>query len=126
MKNLLTTTAVIEGGSGLFLVTLPALASTILFGSPLDTPAGLTAGRGSGVALMAIGAISWLMRDEGQSRAARRLVGALALYNAAIVAIFAYAGIGLGVTSVGLWPGAVVHAVMAVWCVAGLLGRQPR
>jgi hypothetical protein len=126
MKNLLTTTAVIEGGAGLFLLTLPALASTLLFGSPLDTPAGLTAGRSSGAALIAMGVASWLMRSEGQSPAARALVAALVTYNAAIVAIFAYAGIGLGVTSIGLWPGAVVHAGMAVWCVASLFGRRPR
>ena len=125
MKNLLTTTAVIEGGSGLLMVTFPALAATLLFGSPLDTPAGLTAGRSAGAALIAIGVASWLMRNEGQSRAARGLVGALTFYNTAIVAIFAYAGLGLGVSSSGLWPGALVHAAMAVWCVVSLLRRQP-
>ena len=60
------------------------------------------------------------MRDEGQSRAARGLVGTLAFYNAAIVTIFVYADLGLGVSSSGLWPGALVHAAMAVWCVASL------
>jgi len=125
MKNLLTTTAVIEGGSGLFMVTFPSLAATLLFGSPLDSPAGLTAGRSAGAALLAIGVAAWLMRDDGQSRATRGLVGALALYNAAIVTIFVHAGLGLGVSASGLWPGALVHAAMAVWCVVGLLRRQP-
>lgn len=124
MKNLLTTTAVIEGGAGLFLLTLPALASTLLFGSPLDTPAGLTAGRSSGAALIALGVASWLMRNEGQGPAARALVAALLTYNAAIVAIFAYSGIGLGVSSSGFWPAALIHAAMAVWCVASLRRRR--
>ena len=125
MKKLLTMTAVIETGPGLLMVMMPALAATLLFGSPLDSPAGLTAGRSAGAALIAIGVASWLMRNEAQSRAARGLVGALTIYNTAIVAIFAYAGLGLGVSSSGLWPGALVHAAMAVWCVVSLLRRQP-
>ena len=125
MKNLLTMTAVIETGPGLLMVMMPALAATLLFGSPLDSPAGLTAGRSAGAALIAIGVASWLMRNEGQSRAARGMVEALTIYNTAIVAIFAYAGLGLGVSSSGLWPGALVHAAMAVWCVVSLLRRQP-
>jgi hypothetical protein len=107
------------------MVMMPALAATLLFGSPLDSPAGLTAGRSAGAALIAIGVASWLMRNDAQSRAARGLVGALTIYNTAIVAIFAYAGLGLGVSSSGLWPGALVHAAMAVWCVVSLLRRQP-
>jgi len=124
MKKLLTMTAVIETGPGLLMLMMPALAATLLFGSPLDSPAGLTAGRSAGAALIAIGVASWLMRNEGQSRAARGMVEALTIYNTAIVAIFAYAGLGLGVSSSGLWPGALVHAAMAVWCVVSLLRRQ--
>lgn len=107
------------------LAPLSSLASTLLFGSPLDTPAGLTAGRRAGAALVTIGIICWLMRNEGRSLAATRPVGTLALYNAAILAIFAYAGIGLGVSSTGLWPSALLHAAMAVWCVVSLLRRPP-
>ena len=126
MKNVLAMTAVIEGGAGLLLVALPSLAATLLFGSPLDTPAGLTAGRSAGAALVAIAVTCWLMRNDGQSHAARALVGTLALYNAAILTIFVHAGIGLGVSSYGLWPSALIHAAMAVWCVMSLLRRHPR
>jgi hypothetical protein len=125
MKKLLTMTAVIETGPGLLMVILPSLAATLLFGSPLDTPAGLTAGRSAGAALVAIGVASWLTRNDGQSRAARGLVGALTIYNTAIVAIFAYAGLVLGLSSTGFWPAVLVHAAMAVWCVVSLLRRQP-
>jgi hypothetical protein len=44
MKNLLAVTAVIEVGAGLTLVALPSAAVTLVLGSPLDTPAALTAG----------------------------------------------------------------------------------
>jgi hypothetical protein len=125
MKNLLSMTAVIEGGAGLLLVALPSLACTLLFGSPLDSPAGLTAGRSAGAALITIGVTAWLMRNEGQSHVAKRLVGALTFYNAAILAIFLYAGIGLGVSSAGLWPSALIHAAMTAWCVKSLRERHP-
>lgn len=125
MKNVLTMTAVIEVGAGLLLVTLPSLAATLLFGSSLNTPAGLTVVRIAGAALLAIGVTCWLMRNDGQSHAARGLVGTLALYNAAILTILVYAGIGLGVSSNGLWPSALVHAAMTVWCVISLLRRHP-
>jgi hypothetical protein len=125
MKNVLTMTAVIEGGAGVLLMAVPSLAATLLFGSPLDTPAGLTAGRSAGAALVALGVTCWLVRNDGQSHAAKGLVGSLALYNAAIVTILLSAGIGLGVSSHGLWPSALVHAAMAVWCVMSLLRRHP-
>lgn len=125
MKKLLTMTAVIETGPGLLMVFLPSLAATLLFGSALDSPAGLTAGRSAGAALVAIGVASWLTRNDGHSRAARGLVAALTVYNASIVAIFAYAGLALGLSSTGFWPAVLVHAAMAVWCVVNLLRRPP-
>jgi hypothetical protein len=121
MKNVLTMTAVIEVGAGLLLLARPSLAATLLFGSSLDTPSGLTVVRVAGAALLAIGVASWLVRHNGQSHAARRLVGTLVLYNAAILTVLVYAGIGLGLSSNGLWPSALVHAAMTVWCVISLL-----
>ncbi len=121
MKNVLTTTAVIEVGAGLTLVALPSLAAMSLFGSSLDTPSGLTAVRVAGAALLAIGVACWLARHDGQSHAARGLVGTLVFYNAAIITVLVYASIGLGLSSDGLWPSVLVHAAMTVWCVMSLL-----
>jgi hypothetical protein len=120
MKRLLAVTAVIEIGAGLGLVALPSLAATQLLGSPLDMPAGSTIVRISGVALFALGMACWLARNDAQSHAARGLVGTMAFYNAAILTVLVYAGIGLGLSSNGLWPAALVHAAMTVWCVISL------
>jgi hypothetical protein len=125
MKSVLTMTAVIEVGAGLLLATLPSLAATLLFGLSLDTPAGSTVVRIAGAALLAIGVTCWLRRNDGQSQAARGLVGTLVLYNAAVLAILVYGGIGLGMSSNGLWPSALVHAVMTALCVMVLLRRHP-
>ena len=45
------------------------------------------------------------------------------LYNVATVAVLAFAGVGLELHGMLLWPAVILHAVMAVWCVA-CLGRS--
>jgi hypothetical protein len=125
MKNLLATTAVLEFGTGLLLVAFPSALATFLLGAQLDTPAGLTVARVGGVALLTIGAACWLARLDSHSRVARGLAGAMVIYNAGAVAIFVYAGLALGLSGIGLWPVAAVHAIMAAWCITSLLGRHP-
>jgi hypothetical protein len=126
MKNLLTVEAVIEVGAGVGMVVLPSLLATLLLGSSLDTPVALTVARVAGVALLALGIACWLARHDGQSRAARGLLGAMVVYNAGVFMVLVYAGIGLGVSGTGLWPVVVVHAAMTVWCVMGLLNKPAR
>jgi hypothetical protein len=126
MKNLLTLEAVFEVGVGLGMVVLPSLLATLLLGSPLDTSVALTFARVAGVALLALGIACWLARHDGQSRAARGLLGAMVVYNAGVFMVLAYAGIALGLRSIGLWPVVVVHAAMTVWCVMGLLNKPAR
>ena len=121
MKNLLTLTAFIEAGTGLVLVAFPSQLATLLLGSSLDAPVALTVARVAGVALLALGVACWLARLDGQSRAAKGLVGAMVLHNSAIAALLVYAGIGLGLSSIGLWPAVLLYTVMTVWCVMLLL-----
>ena len=116
MKHLLTATAALEVGAGLALLTAPAL----VFGPAIATPTGSTVARVAGAALLAIGVACWLARHDGQSHAARGIVGGLVIYNAVVVAVLVYAGTVLGLSSGGLWPAAAIHAVMAAWCVTRL------
>jgi small basic protein len=53
--------------------------------------------------------------------AARGLVAAMFLYNVAVAALLAFAGVGLGLRGIALWPAVILHAAMAVWCVPCLL-----
>jgi hypothetical protein len=125
MKTLHTVTAVIEAGAGLALGCFPSFSVALLLGSPLDTPAAVTLGRVTGAALLTLGVACRLARDDAESRAARGLVAAMVVYNLGAAALFAYAGIGLGLHGVALWPAAVLHAAMGIWCIACLRRKPP-
>ena len=118
MNRLLRLTAIIEIPTGLGLMIVPSVLVRLLLGSPLDTSAGVMLGRVAGAALLALGVACWLARDDTQSPAARGLVAAMLLYNISAVAVLTFAGCGLGLHGVVLWPAVILHATMAVWCVA--------
>ncbi len=123
MKRLLIATAVIEFGGGLALAALPSVSVRFLFGSPLETPAGLTMGRVTGAALVTLGVACWLALRDEHSQATSGLVSAMLFFNIAIVTVLATAHFGLDLRGVGLWPGAGLHSAMTVWCVMCL--RKP-
>lgn len=99
MRTLLITTAGIEVGAGLVLLALPSIMGTFLFGSALSTPVELTIARMMGIALLALGVACWSARKDGHSRATRGLVGAMLVYNAGVIAVLGYAGIGLALSA---------------------------
>jgi len=120
MRNLLIVTAVAETATGLALLELPSLVVSLLFGGSLDTPTALAVARIIGSALISIGVACWLARNDPQSRAAAGLIAALLFYNAAAAVVLAHAGLGLGLSGIRLWPTVVLHAALAIWCVACL------
>jgi hypothetical protein len=121
-KSLLTATAVIEAATGVALMTFPSAVAMLLLGVSLDTPAALTVGRVAGAALLALGVACWLARHDEESRSGVGLIVGMLLYNSAAVLILAVAGIGSGLVGIALWPAVVLHAAMAVWCIANVRG----
>ena len=124
MKRFLTLTAIIEAATGLALIAVPAIVVRLLLGAEISG-ASVPLGRVAGAALLALGVACWLARGDTPSRAARGLVVAMLMYNLLATAVLAFAGIGLGLHGVALWPAVVLHAAMAVWC-AVCLRRDPQ
>ena len=124
MSRLLKLTGIIETATGLGLVAVPSVVVRLLLGSPLDTSAAVMLARVAGAALLALGVACWLARDDTHSHTARGLVVAMLMYNIPATAVLAFAGIGLGLHGVVLWPAVVLHAVMAIWCIMTLLRTQ--
>lgn len=124
MKNLLIATAGIEGATGLALLGLPSLVVALLLGGALDTSAGLVVARMTGAALLSLSVACWLARNDEKSRAATGVIGAMLLYNVAAVSVLVYAGIGLSLFGIGLWPAVIVHVALAVWCIACLRNQR--
>ncbi len=110
----------LEAGTGLGLMAVPAPLILLLAGATLDTAGGLIVARVAAAALLALGLACWLARDDGGSRAARGLVAAMLLYNVAAVSVLVYAGLGLKLSAIGLWPAVALHLALAFWCVACL------
>jgi hypothetical protein len=126
MKALLTVEAVIEGGTGLVLVAFPSTVAALLLGASLDAPGALTVARVAGVTLLALVVACWRARTDPSSGAARGVAGAMALYNVGVLAVLGYAGLGLGLSGIALWPAVLVHAVMAAWCAMALRAAAAR
>jgi len=113
-------TALLEVGIGLALLVLPALAVPIMIGASFNTNADSVVGRIGGAALLALGVACWLARNDERSRAANGLIFAMLLYNVIAVGVLAYAGLGLQLFGIGLWPALVLHVVMAAWCLTNI------
>lgn len=81
--------------------------------------------RAAGAALLTLAVACWLARGDAQSRAARRLVAAMVLYNLGVAVILGAAGIRSQTVGVALLPAVVLHATMTGWCVVSLFSAKP-
>ena len=120
MKLLLMVTAVLEAATGLALLVMPSAAVSILLGVPLETPAGLVAGRIAGTALVALAVACWQTKDGERGGTSTGVVEAMLFYNFAVTVVLAYAGIRLELRSGWLWPTIVLHLGLGAWCLLSL------
>ena len=114
MKNLLKLCSIAETSTALALIFIPAIITQLLIGAELNDIA-LLLTRFSGICLLSLGIACWPKQETVQAS------WAMLLYNILVTIFFIY--IGLNQTRVGvlLWPGVVLHFVLAVLLIRGLL-----
>ncbi len=118
-------TAVLEVGTGLLLLVVPTVPLAVLLGVEQPGPEALLVARIAGAALLALGVASGLARaDEGSAAGVGLLIGIL-IYDVGAAALLAYAGLGLGMVGLALWPAVAIHAALAGWCLGSLGTRRP-
>ena len=72
-------TALVETSIGVTLLLSPPFVVGLLLGASLEAPAALIVGRVAGAALLSLGGVCWLARDDGPSRVVRRLIAMMLL-----------------------------------------------
>ena len=103
--------AVMEIGTGLVLLAVPAIVVTLLLGAEV-TGAGQSLGRCFGIALLGLGLACWPSRQRVES--AWPAFRAMLTYNLLIALYLAYLGTVGHLKGLLLWPGVALHAVVAL------------
>ena len=122
VRALLIATAIVETATGAGLLLAPAMPVSLLLGATLEGSVATIVARVLGAALVALGLVCWLARDDFSSPASRGLVAGLLFYDVAAPALLAFAWLGPELRGVALWPAVVAHAALAMWCAGCLLG----
>ena len=122
-RPLFTVTALIEVGAGLALALAPSVATSLIFGTRIETATERALAALAGSALLALGTACSLARNL-QGLMAYSLLAAMLVYNTGAVAVLAGAGLVSGLKGPVLWPAILLHAALAFWCIACLRIRQ--
>lgn len=117
MRQFFIVTGVLEVVTGLAFIVVPSQIATLLLGAPITAPPASVMARLFGVALLALGLACFLLAGNAQGRAARRLAAGAVFYDIAALVGLVYAGLGLGMSGVLIWPGALLHLALAIWGV---------
>jgi hypothetical protein len=126
MKALLIVMAAAEISVGFGLIAAPSPVARLLLGSPLETAVAIAVARVAGFALLALGVTCWQARLDTLSVATRGFVRAMLVYNAGVFALLVYGALAGELASFALWPVAISHAGIAVWCLLSVAGTASR
>jgi hypothetical protein len=113
--KLLIVTGVAEAGIGLSLLVLPSVPLALLLGVEDPSQESIFVARLFGAALVAIGAGCWLGRSDGLGPSQRGLLAGALVYDAAVAALLALAGLFSNLVGIALWHAVVLHSGLTVW-----------
>lgn len=124
LRKILAFAALVEVGTGLALIVDPAIVAALLLGADISG-VGTLLGRFFGIALLALGLACWPSRQRAESGSPA--FRAMLTYNALIALYLTYLGTAGHMGGLLLWPGVVLHAVVALLLVwTGRYDRQVR
>jgi hypothetical protein len=109
-SRLLSVAAAIEAVTGVALIIFPQAVARLLLGTEL-TAAGIAVGRVAGIALLSLGVVCWMSRQDVNKTAA---LAAMLTYNLLVTAYLMYLGIGGELVGIFLWPAIAIHAVLTL------------
>src|SRR5262245_62179377 len=120
---LLSVEAAIEGATGLALIIFPQAVASLLLGAVLAA-AGIVVARVAGIALLSLGLVCWMSRQDASKTAA---LAAMLNYNLLVTAYLMYLGLGGVLVGMLLWPAIAIHAVLTVLVASTWFkARQPK
>jgi hypothetical protein len=119
ITDLLIVSAALELGAGLTLLVAPAVVVRLLFGQAVEVFPAVGIARLTGVALLSLGAACFWARNDDARGA---LVGAMLLYNVAVVPLVLVGALGsLGALQ---WTAVILHGAMGIWCLRVVGARR--
>jgi Ca2+/Na+ antiporter len=120
-RKILAFSAVVEVATGAVLMVDPVIVARLLLGAEL-TGVGIAVGRCFGIALVALALACWPspQRMESSGPAVRGML----TYNALIALFLVYLIVVNHVGGALLWPGAALHAAVALLLVLTLRGER--
>ena len=107
---LLSVAAVIEVTTGIALITTPHAVSGLLLGVDL-AGAGVAVGRVAGVALLSLGLMCWMSRQQDNKTP---VLTAMLTYNLLVTIYLTYLGFEGQLVGTLLWPVIAIHTVLTL------------
>lgn len=123
MKPLLILTGILEIVTGVALLSVPSVVADLLLGAPVADPPAQVVARIAGAALLSIG-LSCLMSRRADIASARGLLLSLIVYNVMVVIVLSRAFFIDHMHGIGLWPAAILHVILAAWCIVCMAARK--
>jgi hypothetical protein len=121
MKRILLFSAIVEVGTGLALLITPGVVLTMLVGGDIPD-AWVPLGRCFGVGILALGVACWPERQRAESDLAA--FRGLLTYNILIALYLAFLATRGQWHGRFLWPGGVLHAVVALLLILAWRGQR--
>ena len=118
--RLLFVAAVVEAATGVALIIFPPAVTRLLLGADL-AGAGIAVGRVAGIALLSLGLVCWMSRQDANKTA---VLTAMLTYNLLVTAYLMYLGFGGSLVGRLLWPAVAIHTVLTLGFAYALFNEQ--